>query len=114
MVVARLFFDHHSHFLVSCTPNAPYRDLNVLSDPSNFSGYIGSKPQQKSFYGRTYKDPYDLALIEFDEKGDFGSRATWLRLQADRETLPARAAEPQSCVRRNGPGFRKYSPERNI
>jgi hypothetical protein len=61
-------------FLLGCTANAPYRDLNVLSDPSNFGGYIGREPQQKSFYGRTVKDPYDLAFIEFDEKGDFWDR----------------------------------------
>jgi hypothetical protein len=71
---ARLFSTIILVFLVGCTPNAPYRDLNVLSDLSNFGGYIGSKPQQKSFYGRTYNDPYDLAFIEFDEKGDFWDR----------------------------------------
>jgi hypothetical protein len=61
-------------FLLGCTANAPYRDLNVLSDPSNFGGYTGREPQQKSFYGRTLEDPYDLAFIEFDEKGDFWDR----------------------------------------
>jgi hypothetical protein len=38
-------------FLVSCTPNAPYRDLNAQHDPSTFGGYIGREPQQKSFTG---------------------------------------------------------------
>ena len=73
-VVARSFSTIILVFLVGCTPNAPYRDLNVLTDPSNFGGYIGGEPQQKSFYGRTDKDPYDLAFIEFDEKGDFWDR----------------------------------------
>jgi hypothetical protein len=61
-------------FLLGCTPNAPYRDLNVLNDPSTFGGYIGKEHQQKSFYRRTLQDPYDLAFIEFDEKGDFWDR----------------------------------------
>lgn len=73
-VVARLVSIITLIFLASCTPNAPYRDLNVLSDPANFGGYIGSKPQQKSFYGRTDNVPYDVAFIEFDEKGDFWDR----------------------------------------
>jgi len=47
-VVARLFSTIIFIFLAGCTPNAPYRDLNVLSDPSNFGGYIGGKPQQDS------------------------------------------------------------------
>ena len=29
---------------------------------------------KKGFYGRTYKDPYDLGFIVFDEKGDFWDR----------------------------------------
>jgi hypothetical protein len=73
-LVARLFLAITLILFAGCTPNAPYRDLNVLSDPSNFGGYIGREPQQKSFYGRTVKDPYDLAFIEFDEKGDFWDR----------------------------------------
>ena len=60
--------------VAGCTANAPYRDQNLLSDPASFGGYIGNEPQQKSFYGRTLKDPYDLAFIEFDEKGDFWDR----------------------------------------
>ena len=49
--------------------------MNVQRDPSDFGGYIGSKPQQKSFYGRTLQEPYDLAFVEFDEKGDYWDRA---------------------------------------
>jgi hypothetical protein len=73
-VAARLFFTIMLNFLAGCTPNAPYRDLNVRHDRVNFGGYIGSAPQQKSFYERTFQDPYDLAFIEFDEKGDFWDR----------------------------------------
>ena len=53
--------------LMGCTANAPYRDKNVLHDPSNFGGYVGREPQQKSFYERTAKEPYDLAFIEFQQ-----------------------------------------------
>jgi len=60
--------------MTGCTANAPYRDLDVLNNPSDFGGYIGSEPQQKSFYARTVQDPYDLAFVEFDEKGDFWDR----------------------------------------
>jgi hypothetical protein len=73
-LAARLFSTIILIFLAGCTPNAPYRDLNVSRDPSNFGGYIGGEPQQKSFYARTFKEPYDLAFIEFDEKGDFWDR----------------------------------------
>jgi hypothetical protein len=73
-VVARLLSVITLIFFTGCTPNAPYRDLNVHSDSSNFGGYIGGRPQQKSFYERTESDPYNLAFIEFDEKGDFWDR----------------------------------------
>lgn len=73
--VYRLFSTVILILLVGCTPNVPYRDLNVQRDPSDFGGYIGSQPQQKSFYGRTLQEPYDLAFVEFDEKGDYWDRA---------------------------------------
>jgi hypothetical protein len=73
-MVVRSFLASTLILFGGCTPNAPYRDRNVLSDPSNFGGYIGGKPQQGSFYGRTDNDPYNLAFIEFDEKGDFWDR----------------------------------------
>jgi hypothetical protein len=74
MVAARLFSTIALVFLAGCTPNAPYRDLDVLRDPSTFGGYIGKEPQQKSFYGPTVQEPFNLAFIEFDEKGDFWDR----------------------------------------
>jgi hypothetical protein len=48
-------------FLAGCTANAPYRDQNLLSDPSSFGGYIGNEPQQKSFYARTF--PMRIRII---------------------------------------------------
>jgi hypothetical protein len=74
MIAVRWFSIITLLFLLSCTPNSPYRDLNLLHDPSAFGGYIGKEPQQKSFYGRTPEEPYSLAFIEFDEKGDFWDR----------------------------------------
>jgi hypothetical protein len=73
-VVTRLFFTIVLALVLGCTPNAPYRDGNDPRNSTNFGGYIGSEPQDKSFYGRTSKNRYDLAFIEFDEKGDFWDR----------------------------------------
>src|SRR5215831_8918006 len=72
--IARSFSTIFLSLLLGCTANAPYRDKNVPRDSSNFGGYIGREPQQKSFYERTDDQPYDLAFIEFDEKGDFWDR----------------------------------------
>src|SRR6516165_169063 len=72
--IARSFSTITLTLLLGCTANAPYPDKNVLSDPSNFGGYVGREPQQRSFYERTENEPYDLAFIEFDEKGDFWDR----------------------------------------
>jgi hypothetical protein len=49
-------------FLLGCTQNAPYRDLNVLNDPSTFGGYIGKEPQQKSFLPANTSGPLRLGL----------------------------------------------------
>src|SRR4029077_16056530 len=70
--IARSFSTIILTLLLGCPANSPYRDLNVLSDPSNFGGYIGREPQQKSFYGRTPNDHYDLAFFEFDRRAISG------------------------------------------
>jgi len=92
--IARSFSTITLTLLLGCTANAPYRDKNVLSDPSNFGGYVGREPQQRSFYERTENEPYDLAFIEFDEKGDFWDRQQLGNAYKQIEKLSSNPSKP--------------------
>ena len=72
--ISRFWFFPAVLLLWGCSANAPYRDFTESQSAADFGGYLGSEPQQPGFYPRNNRQPYDLAFIEFDEKGDFWDR----------------------------------------